>query len=267
MTTAVPTMNRLLRLFRKLEIFAPLAHEEREALDQLTTSVRRLPAHAHLIQEGTPPDGMKVILDGIAYRYKMLPDGRRQIVGYLIPGDFCDLRAYLLRHMDHSIATFGTVQAALLQPEAVQKILDRYPRLLRALWWSTLVDEAVTREWLLNVGHRTAFERLAHLFCEIFARMEAVGLTQHNRCELALTQTELADTLALSAVHVNRTLMDMRRSNLISFQGRQLILHDRKELESLAGFNPSYLHLEPMSPRGTEEVAVRRFDRATLNPE
>jgi CRP-like cAMP-binding protein len=252
-------MNRLLPLFRKLEIFAALPHEEREALDQLATSVRRLPAHSHLIQEGTPPDGMKIILEGIAYRYKMLPDGRRQIVGYLIPGDFCDLRAYLLRRMDHSIATFGPVQAALLQPESVQKILEKYPRLLRALWWSTLVDEAVTREWLLNVGHRTAFERLAHLFCEIFARLEAVGLTQQSRCDLALTQTELADTLALSAVHVNRTLMEMRRANLVSYQGRQLILHDRKELESLAGFDPSYLHLESISPRGTEDVAASRW--------
>ena len=122
-------------------------------------------------------------------------------------------------------------------------------RLTRALWWSTLVEEAITHEWIVNVGHRTAFERMAHLFCEIFARLQVVGLTHENRCELPLTQTELADTLALSAVHVNRTLMDMRRAQLVTFHARQLVIHDREALQSVAGFDPGYLHLEGETKR------------------
>ncbi|MFL6599700.1 MAG: Crp/Fnr family transcriptional regulator [Steroidobacteraceae bacterium] len=237
-------MIRVSRLIRKLENFAPLSEEEKSALMDASTTIRRYGAHEDMIQEGAPTDGVKIILDGMACRYKVLPDGRRQIVAYFIPGDMCDLRLFLLKRMDHSIGTLCTVEAALLPQESVQELTERYPRLTRALWWSTLVEEAISREWLVNVGHRTAFERMAHLFCEIFLRLQSVGLTHENRCELPLTQTELADTLALSAVHVNRTLMDMRRAHLVTFQGRQLIIHDRHALQSVAGFHPNYLHLD-----------------------
>jgi CRP-like cAMP-binding protein len=244
-------MNRLLRLIRKLENFTPLAEEEKAALVSAATTIRRYGAHEDLIQEGSPTDGVKVILEGLACRYKVLPDGRRQIVAYFVPGDMCDLRVCLLKRMDHSIGTLCPVEAVLLPQESVAEWTERYPRLTRALWWSTLVEEAITREWIVNVGHRTAFERMAHLFCEIFLRLQVVGLTHENRCELPLTQTELADTLALSAVHVNRTLMDMRRAHLVTFQARQLVIHDREALQSVAGFDPNYLHLDGETNRLT----------------
>jgi CRP-like cAMP-binding protein len=234
----------VLRLIRKLENFAPLSEDEKAALLSACTTVRRYGAHEDLIQEGSPTDGVKIILEGLACRYKVLPDGRRQIVAYFVPGDLCDLRTFLLKRMDHSIGTLCPIEAALLPQESVLELTERYPRLTRALWWSTLVEEAITREWVVNVGHRTAFERMAHLFCEIFTRLQAVGLTHENRCDLPLTQTELADTLALSAVHVNRTLMEMRRAHLVTFQAKQLIIHDRAGLQSVAGFDPNYLHLD-----------------------
>jgi CRP-like cAMP-binding protein len=237
-------MIHLSRLIRKLENFAPLPEEEKNALINATGTIRRYAAHEDLIQEGQPTDGVKIILEGLACRYKVLPDGRRQIVAYFVPGDMCDLRIFLLKRMDHSIGTLCPVEAVLLAQDVVLELTERYPRLTRALWWSTLVEEATTREWIVNVGHRTAFERTAHLFCEIFFRLQAVGLTQENCCELPLTQTELADTLALSAVHVNRTLMDMRRAHLVTLQGKQLIIHDRQALQSVAGFDPNYLHLD-----------------------
>jgi CRP-like cAMP-binding protein len=242
-------MIRVSRLIRKLENFAPLAEEERRALLDATGTIRRYAAHEDLIQEGAPTEGVKIILDGLACRYKVLPDGRRQIVAYFVPGDMCDLRVFLLKRMDHSIGTLCPVEAALLPQESLLELTERYPRLTRALWWSTLVEESITREWIVNVGYRTAFERMAHLFCEIFLRLQAVGLTHENHCDLPLTQTELADTLALSAVHVNRTLMDMRRAHLVTFQGRQLIIHDRQALQSVAGFDPNYLHLDGESNR------------------
>jgi CRP-like cAMP-binding protein len=231
------------RLVRKLENFAPLTEAERGALTEASTTVRRFGAHEDLILEGEPTDGVKLILEGLACRYKLLHDGRRQIVAYLIPGDLCDVRMFILNRMDHSIATLSAVEAAIFSQETVLDMFDRHPGLSRALWWCTLVEEAITREWVVNVGHRTAFERLAHLFCEIFIRLRAVGLTQDNRCELPLTQNELADTLALSLVHVNRMLMEMRRAGLVTFQNRQLVIHDLSALQAAAGFNPNYLHL------------------------
>src|SRR5262249_1569970 len=156
------------RLIRRLEGFGPLSEDEKSALISACTTTRRYAAHEDLIQEGSPTDGVKIILDGLACRYKVLPDGRRQIVAYFVPGDMCDLRACLLKRMDHSIGTLCPLERALLPQESLQELIERYPRLTRAFWWSTLVEEAVTREWIVNVGHRTAFERMAHLFCETF---------------------------------------------------------------------------------------------------
>ena len=251
-------MNRVYRLIRKLENFAPLTEEEKSALLNASTSIRRYGAHEDLIQEGAPTEGVKIVLEGLACRYKVLPDGRRQIVAYFVPGDMCDLRVFLLKRMDHSIGTLCPLEAAFMPQESALELTERFPRLTRAFWWSTLVEEAITREWIVNVGHRTAFERMAHLFCEIFLRLQVVGLAHENRCELPLTQTELADTLALSAVHVNRTLMDMRRAHLVTFQAKQLIIHDHQALQSVAGFDPNYLHLDGEAGRlGMTRQATR----------
>jgi CRP-like cAMP-binding protein len=240
------------RLIRKLETFAPLADDEKRALAEAAATVRRFPAREDLVREGEPTDGVNLILEGFACRYKVLPDGRRQIIAYMVPGDLCDVRVFLLKRMDHTIAALSPVETAQLSHDAVTALMERFPRITRALWWSTLVEESVTREWIVNVGQRTAFERLAHLFCEIFARLQAVGLTHENRCELPLTQIELADTLALSAVHVNRTLMEMRRAGLVSFQNRQLVIHDHAALQSAAGFTSNYLHLDGENPVAIE---------------
>jgi CRP-like cAMP-binding protein len=231
-------------LIRKLERFEPWSADERQSVLDAIDSTLRLPAHAHLAQEGEIPDGVHVVLEGFACGYKLLPDGRRQIVSYCIPGDVCDLRITLLPRLDCS---FGTISQALiirLSRERLQEITQRSPRLARAFWQTALVEQAIAREWLINVGQRTAFSRAAHLLCEMFLRLRAVGLVQENTCEFPLTQTEIADTLALSTVHVNRTLMELRRSGLITLRDKQLTIHHLPALEAAAGFAPDYLHLE-----------------------
>ena len=234
-------------LFRKLEKFSMLSAEEREALDGCASHSLQFRAREDLIQDRKPIEGLFVIVSGFACRYRSLPDGRRQIVGYLLPGDMCDLRVFLLPRMDHSVCALNAVTVSLIAPDAVINILQQFPRLARAMWWTTLVEESIAREWVVNVGCRTAFERVAHLFCEIFVRMEAVGLTKNGHCPLPLTQTEIADSLALSSVHVNRTLMYMRRNNLVRMHGGVLEIPNRAELEAAAGFDRGYLHLEPDS--------------------
>jgi CRP-like cAMP-binding protein len=236
-------MSRLARLFRKVERFESLAAGEKAALESAFSTVRRLHPHQHLFQEGSAPDGVKLITEGIACRYKMLPDGRRQIVGILLPGDICDVRAYLLDRMDYSTGSFGPVEVAVAPPEEMQAVIAKYPRITRAMWWTSLVDESIAREWMVNIGHRSAFERMAHLFCELFHRFDAVGLQRESSIELPLTQIDLADSLALSPVHVNRTLMELRRAQLLSFHGGVFTVHDFAELQSVASFDPRYLHL------------------------
>jgi CRP-like cAMP-binding protein len=233
-------------LIRKLERFEPWSADERQSVLDAIESTLRLPAHAHLVQEGENPDGIHVVLEGFACGYKLLPDGRRQIVSYCVPGDLCDLRITLLPCMDCSIGTLSHAVIARLSRERLRDITLHSPRLARALWQTTLIEQAIAREWLINVGQRTAFSRAAHLLCEMFLRLRAVGLVQENTCEFPLTQTEIADTLALSTVHVNRTLMELRRSGLITLRDKLLTIHHLPALEAAAGFNSAYLHLDAM---------------------
>jgi CRP-like cAMP-binding protein len=185
-----------------------------------------------------------VVLEGFACCYKLLPDGQRQIVSYCVPGDVCDLRITLLPRLDCSIGTISPALIVRLSRERLQEITFHSPRLARAFWQTALIEQSIAREWLINVGQRTAFSRAAHLLCEMFLRLRAVGLVQENTCEFPLTQTEIADTLALSTVHVNRTLMELRRSGLITLRDKQLTIHHLPALEAAAGFTPDYLHLE-----------------------
>jgi CRP-like cAMP-binding protein len=160
--------------------------------------------------------------------------------------------------MDHSIGAIAPSQVATIAPDNVLKLMHNYPTLTRALWWSTLVEEAIAREWIVNVGQRNALERTAHLFCELLYRFRAVGLNQGLSCTLPLTQVELAETLGLSAVHVNRTLQELRRQKLITLDDGRLTIQNLRILEELSFFNADYLHLEhgPDKPRDVEREGV-----------
>jgi len=232
------------RLIRKLEHCGPLSFDEKRALEAACGSVRQVSARSDLICEGDPAQRVHVIIEGFACRYRIQADGSRQVVGLLVPGDMCDVRVCIMKRMDHSIGTWSAVRAAQMPRETAEALLDTFPRLARAFWWSTLVEESITREWVVNVGHRTAFERMAHLLCEIFERLHTVGLTRANSCDLPLTQSGLGDALALSAVHVNRVLMEMRHNGLITLRNQQLTLHDYESLRSISGFDARYLHLD-----------------------
>lgn len=228
---------------RKLNGFEPLTHADREWLASITRTVRDVGADQDLISEGDNPKNVHLILEGFAARYKVTAKGRRQIFGYLIPGDFCDLHVALLKTMDHSIATLSPCHVVVLSPETIIDITERRPALARALWVSSLVDEATLREWLLNLGQRSAKERIAHLFCELHVRMEAVGLTTDGFFELPLTQLELSDTMGLSLVHVNRSLKELRESGFVAMSNDRITIPNVAQLKQFAGFDPTYLHL------------------------
>ncbi len=193
--------------------------------------------------EGDRPRAVFLVLKGWAFRYKQLEDGSRQILAYLVPGDLCDIQIFLFDKMDHSIGLLSDALIVKIPAAEILELMDRFPRIERALMWGTLVDEATLREWLLNVGQRFALQRLAHLFCELCVRLTVVGLVDEDESfTMPLTQMELADTTGMTAVHVNRTLQRLRTDQLISMsQGRLKILNFSK-LAEVAGFNQEYLH-------------------------
>jgi CRP-like cAMP-binding protein len=245
-------------LLRKLANFTALSAEETQAVIEVCQDVHEVAEREDVIAQGDRTGGVKLLLEGFACRYKSLEDGRRQIVAYFVPGDFCDLRVFILKRMDHSIGAIAPSRVATISPNNVLKLMHDFPALTRALWWSTLVEEAITREWIVNMGQRNALERMAHLFCELLYRFRAVGLNQGLSCTLPLTQVELAETLGLSSVHVNRTLQELRRQKLITLDSGTLTIQDLHALEELSFFSADYLHLDYRGdkPRDVEREAV-----------
>ena len=197
-----------------------------------------------MIREGEKPESVKLLLQGWACRYKVMEDGRRQIVSFFVPGDICDLNIYLLREMDHSIGAITPVTYAQVSREAFEAATEGRTRIVQALWWDTLVSSAIQREWIANIGQRSALERIAHLLLELFSRLETVGLTTGDSCEMPITQTEFADALGMTAVPVNRMMQELRGGKLIELSGKRLTILDREALTRTAQFNPNYLHLQ-----------------------
>jgi CRP-like cAMP-binding protein len=174
-------------LTRKLEAFAPLGDADKRLLDDVIRDAREVRPHQDLIQEGDVPSDVHLILEGFACRYKLLSEGRRHIMAYLLPGDFCDHHVFILKAMDHSIATLSRCKVVAIPRQRVLELTER-PAIARAFWWAALVDEATLREWLVNIGRRSAEHRVAHLLCELLLRLRAVGLANGDRFELPLTE-------------------------------------------------------------------------------
>ena len=239
-------------LMRKLELFGPLPALDRSLLDDIIGQPHQVEAHRDIVREGDAPEDVHLVLDGFACRYKILADGSRSIFAHLVPGDFCDLNIFILREMDHTIATLSACKMVKIPRERILEMADR-PAIAPALWWTTLVDEATLREWLVNLGNRRAEVRMAHLQCELHLRLKSVGLADGGEFSLPLTQAELADTMGMTPVHMNRSLQALRDQNLMTRKNKHIVIPDIDRLREMAQFNPNYLHLGG----GKHDVAFR----------
>jgi CRP-like cAMP-binding protein len=232
-------------VIRKLELFTRLSTEDKALLGRLASArVRSFASREDVIREGDAPRDINLFLSGWACRYKQMEDGRRQIIAFFLPGDVCDMNIFILKEMDHSISAITPVTVAEVSREAFEEVILQYPRVIQALWWDSLVNSAIQREWTVNLGQRTAAERIAHLICELFLRLHSIGLARANTCEWPITQIELADTTGMSSVHVSRTINELRNLGLIVLRDRQLTVSDLPGLMRLAMFNSNYLHLQ-----------------------
>lgn len=229
---------------RKMDRFTRLSLDDRRALESAVERTHALAAHKHIITEGDDPTVVNVLLEGWAYRYKDMADGRRQIIALLLPGDMCNPHVSLLPAVAQSLMTLTPVTLARVPRLTILALSKRSAALANAMNWEVLTSAAIQREWMISLGRRTALERLAHLFCEVFARMEATGLVEDHHCEFPLTQADLADAMGLSAVHVNRTIQEMRSQGLVELRNKRAIIPDRDRLAEVAIFDPGYLHLQ-----------------------
>jgi CRP-like cAMP-binding protein len=218
------------------------------AVLNLPHQVRSLRAHQYFVRELEKPRECCVLLEGFAIRHKTTGNGDRQIFSIHMPGDFVDLHNSLLRSADHSVEALTVASGAFIPVEAITELAFRRPPIGQAMWYETLVDASIFREWTLNVGRRDALTRTAHLLCEFAIRMEVAGLGHNYGFELPMTQVELADALGLTAIHLNRRLKLLREDQLIAYDKRAVRILDFPRLAQVGDFDPRYLHLGNVHP-------------------
>ena len=229
--------------FNRLERRDEVGTEERAALSELFRREKVLSPGEEVVGDGQRPGRSTLLLSGFAARSKLMSSGERQITAFHVPGDFVDLHSFLIKEMDHAVVAITAITITEVGHEDLERVTERFPHLTRLLWLMTLLDSAVHREWLVGMGRLSALARAAHIFCEMGVRLEAVGLGRASDYEFPITQTDLADAMGLSAVHVNRVVQDLRSRGLLVWQANHVQLPDPQQLRNLAEFDPRYLHL------------------------
>ncbi|HEX9965497.1 MAG TPA: Crp/Fnr family transcriptional regulator [Allosphingosinicella sp.] len=231
----------LLPLVAKLATHVPLSNADRDAILSLPHKIVVIDAGRYLFREGDRATNCNVILSGFACTHKILPDGSRQILAVHMKGDGIDLQNALMVLMEHNAQALTSVEVAVIPAQAIAEVVSSRPSVARAIWIETLIHASIQREWTVNVGRRDARTRIAHLLCELGIRQEAAGLADRDRYVLPLTQEQLADATALTAVHVNRVLQGLAGDGLITREKRSLNMQDWHRMADAGQFTPDYL--------------------------
>ena len=228
----------------KLRARDPISSEEEAAIRAGVKSVLKVQADRVVVREGQEIDFSTILLSGVAARRKDMRDGRRQYTELHVAGDFTDLHSFTLKYLDHDIVALSNCSFAVVPHAHLQKITAEYPHLARVYWFGTNLDACIHREWELSLGSRSAMERMAHLFCEMYLRLEIVGLVDGGTYDLPISQVELSEMLGITPVHANRTLQQMRKRGILEFAGGVVTIKDFEALKRAGEFDPSYLYLD-----------------------
>ena len=228
---------------KKLRARDSVSREEEAAIRGLVGSVIEVPADKTIVRHEETLNHSLLLLSGWLARAKDLPSGQRQIAELHVAGDFADLHGFTLKYLDHDVITVTRVRIATVPHERLTEMTERFPHLTRLYWLMTNIDAAIQREWTLSLGRRTAIARMAHLLCELNERLSLVGLVENNAFEFPLTQVEFGECLGLTSVHVNRTLQELRRRELIELENRRVAIFDLDALKRVAQFDDAYLYM------------------------
>ena len=229
----------------KMEQFTSFTPEERGRLDALVAfKQREFGAQEDIIADGAHSDHCHVLLTGLACRYKILPDGERQIMAFLVPGDLCDAEIFILKKMDHAVGTLAPSTVGMIHSSQMKQLLREVSPISEALWWGTMTDLGVLRERIVDQGRRDASERIAHLLYEMLVRYRVSGAARGLSMDFPITQADLADATGMTPSHVNRVLQRFREDGLIELRSRTLTITNAPRLKSLGEFNATYLHLD-----------------------
>jgi CRP-like cAMP-binding protein len=228
-------------LARKLARFGELSAEDLEILDTLHTATRVVRRNRDIVSEGRSYETMFVLLEGSAIRYRVLRDGRRQILNILLPGDFIGFPGCFFESALYAITALSDVVISPVPFAVLIGLFERRPRLAATIFWSFACEAAIYAERLIDVGRRSALERVAHFLLELLTRLRTVGLADEKSYRMPLTQELIADVLGLSVPHVNRTLRQLRGDGLVTIEEQRVVINDIDAMSALADFETSYL--------------------------
>jgi len=235
--------HALAPMVRRLSLREELSEADRDAILALPFRLRTLAAGQFIVWDGDRPQNSCLLISGYAYRHKDAGNGGRQVMSIHMKGDIVDLQNSLLGTADHNVQMLTTGQVAMIPVESITDLAFRHPKVGMAMWYETLVEGSIFREWVLNIGRRNARTRIAHLLCEFALRLEVAELGKLTSYTLPITQDQLADAVALTSVHVNRTLMKLQADGLIKRTKREITIDDWTELAKAGDFESRYLHL------------------------
>src|ERR1700744_1477160 len=224
-------------MIRRLRVNSTVSEEDASALRALPRVIKNLSAGSPIIREGDRPTQCVVVQTGFVFRAKTTISGKRQILSFHPAGDMPDLQGLLLERMDHDLATLSDAQVGFIEHRHINKLIEERPSLARALWKETLVDAAIFRAWIVNLGSRSAVARLANLIAEIRQRLEDVGLPADRDLNFPVTQSDLADALGITDIHMNRILHMFRTTGILDVKRKQVTLRDLERLLEIGGFD------------------------------
>lgn len=240
-------------LHQRLRTLDYLSEEDFTALDGLMHNREEAEAGDLIVMEHQEMTRTWVLQEGWAFRYKSFPDGRRQVLNYMLPGDIVGLYSVMISRSDCGVEAITPMSLAVFRNAELIDALAHTPRLLLAMSWVAGQGERILDEQIARVGRRGAAERMAHLFVELYVRMLKLGVSRSDATTLPLTQALLSDTLGMSHVHANRCFRALNKEKLVALKEGKLVLLDVKGLAQRAGFDASYLEATSM-PVGTREA-------------
>ncbi len=220
-----------------------LSADELAALENLKGRVRDVPAHSDIIGLRAHVDNSSLVLSGLCGRYSAFRDGPKQFTEINVPGDFIDLHGFVMKQLDHGVLAFSDCRVFEIPHAELRTITEKHPHLTRLLWLETVIDAAIHRQWLLSMGRQSGPARLARLLCELYVRLETIGLAFDHRMDLPMTQQQVGETLGFSPVHTNRTIQTLREKRLLTWRDQEVEILDWTGLTALAEFDPTYLRL------------------------
>lgn len=220
---------------------AAMSDEDRAELEAMVERTEWLDRPTRIVARGAAPRQSTILIEGFMLR-TLDADGKRHAVSLHVPGDFVDLHCFALKRLDHNIDTVGRVKVGYVPHSALEQAMREKPHLARLFWFSTLLDAAIHREWIISLEQLTTPRRIAHVFAEIWRRLWMVGLSLPDGFDAPLTQANLSELCGASPIHINRAIRDLRSKALADFDRGRVRIPDRSALEAYAAFTPDYLY-------------------------